>query len=372
MCKQFNTKDLELQILRSDKELAEDTLHQTKASHEQSMSILQSTHLDRITDLEKKIEEQTKFNVLLNQEKQELLSKLEKINSNEMRDLVTALEKQVKEGKNTIKSLRTENDRMREQLGNKDLQLTVKEQKKGLQIAESEIKQLKILINTSETFDLCMYQSQINRLKHKTKSLEGEIEEIKQNTQAKKLHSLEKNMELLGSEVDRSAREYTELQKEKESAVSELVSQLKEKTESAMKIKMSNASQTQTLKRLKDEKTTFQKALKAQTAVETKQKVYINSLKDQLRSLGQRNEQLRISVNCCQQATQTLRENLVSLTGKYNYVKNEIKNETDINSKLKKLSEEKEMQIHRFENQMKIYQEKLSNQKIKLKEFKVW
>jgi len=287
--KQFNAKDVEIRVLKSDKELTQDLLHQTKASHESSMSILQGSFKKKVEELEKRAEEQTKKISLLQLEKGKLTTELGKINMEEMKLLVTGLEDRDRQQNQVVEQLRNENKRMREQLGNRDLYLKLKEYEEQVQIKDVEIKQLKGLIEKPEIYAQAMYKAQINRLKHQKKRLEGEITELKATTQAKKLHSLENTMEVLGAEVDRAALEYSQLQKEKDEKISEFLNQIKELTETNSKLKWTHAQTIHKLKRLSEEKSTLGQAVETHRTVQTKQKVYINSLKEQSKTLSQRN-----------------------------------------------------------------------------------
>lgn len=259
---------------------------------------------------------------------------------------------------------------MREQLGNRDLYTKLKEYEEQVQIKDAEIKQLKSLIQKPEVYAQSMYKAQINRLRHEKRSLEGEITELKVTTQAKKLHNLEKTMEVLSAEVDRAANEYDQLQKEKDKKIGEYLTQIKNLTEVNSKLKRACTQTTHALKRLNEEKATLAQTIDAHRIVQSKQKVYINSLKEQSKTLGSRSEALRKTVNTSQQAGQALRDNLISVTQKYYYVKTEMEKETEINCSLKSSLESKQQQINQLSLQVRSYHEKYTAQRAKLQKLK--
>ena len=110
-------------------------------------------------------------------------------------------------------------------------------------------------------------------------------------------------MDILGAEVDRSAQEYQELQKEKEAKVNSLLKQMKSITETNARLKhlvsfqvenksinvFENASHNHSVKRLNDEKFTLQQSIDAQRVVVSKQKTYIASVQEQLSTIAARN-----------------------------------------------------------------------------------
>jgi len=171
--KQYNGKDLEIRVLKSDQALQEDAFHQTKASHEQTMSILQGSHTTQVEELERRIEEYAKEIAALKAVKSKLRYEVEKINVKEMMELIEQLEVRDVEQQAVLSNLREENQQMREQIGNKNLRMTLKQMEADILLKDSEIKNLKSLINTPDVFERSQYKTEINRLKHRSRKLEG-------------------------------------------------------------------------------------------------------------------------------------------------------------------------------------------------------
>jgi len=368
--KQYQGKDLEIRVLKSDKELQEDALFQAKASHESTRAILASSHKQQVDELERRIEEYAKEISELKAARAKLQRDLEKVNMKELKGLIHMLELRDAEQTNTLTKLREENEQMREQIGNKDLRVRLKDLQAEISLKDSEIKNLKALINTPDVFEKSMYKTQINRLKHRARCLEGEISELKQSTQAKKLHNLEKKMHILGSEVDRSAKDYQDLQKEKELKVQEHLKHIKALTETNSRLKKSNASHNHQVKRLNEEKLALQQTIESQKVVSSKQKLYIDSLKEQIQSLGSRNEALRNTTNASQHAAQTLRNHLISLTQKYYHIQVEMEHESQVNDKLKTEMEKKQSLCTQLRSQNKEFQDKYQRTKDSWKQAK--
>jgi len=368
--KQFNGKELEARLQKSSGELADDQHSQLKATHQENLRILSSNHKRRVEDLEQRNEELAKQVIDLQTDLSILKSELQRNDVSGLKSLLESMNKRDVEQKKTIEKLRTDNNRMREQIGNRDLQELLKEHKANLKIAESEIKTLKALIKQPDIFTQAMYKSQINRLKHRAKSLEGEIYELKQNTQAKKLFALEKNMEVLGNSVDSSAREYAQLQKEKEVSEADLIKKFQNVTNKNMDLRNQNATYTHVFKKVNEEKLTLQQALDAQGNVQTKQKVVTNTLQEQLKQLASRNEQLRDTLNASQVTIQKQRENMVAMTHKFQEVRNTHQGDIELKDQCMKELNEKQETINRVEAQKKQYQEKFSIQRTRIQKMK--
>jgi len=368
--KQYNGKDLEIRVLKSDQAIQEDAFHQTKASHEQTMSILQGSHKTQVEELERRIEEYAKEIAALKAVKSKLRYELQKINVKEMKAMIEELEKRDVDQQAVLGKLREENQQMREQIGNKDLRNKLKECEADIILKDSEIKNLKALINTPDVFERAMYKTEINRLKHRSRRLEGEINELKQNTQAKKLHNLEKKMDILGAEVDRSAKEYQELQKEKETKVLSLLKQIKTLTETNARLKHLNASHNHAVKRLNDEKYALQQSIDSQRVVASKQKSYINSIQEQLSILSTRNTALQTTANTNMHAAQKLRNHLISLTQKYYHMQAEEELHKNSCSKLQVLLEEKESLVTQLQTENRMSSDRYQRTKASLKKVK--
>jgi len=368
--KQYNGKDLEIRVLKSDRALQEDEFHQTKARHDSAMLILQSSHKTQVDELERRIEEYAKEITQLKAMKAKLRLEIEKINLKELKGLIDQLEKRDTEQQEVVAKLRVENNQMREQIGNKDLRLKLKQCEADILLKDSEIKNLKALINTPDVFERSMYKTEINRLKHRYRRLEGEIAELKKNTQAKKLHSLEKKMDILGAEVDRSAQEYQELQKEKEAKVNSLLKQMKSLTDTNARLKHLNASHNHSVKRLNDEKFTLQQSIDAQRVVVSKQKTYIASVQEQLSTLAARNTALQDTANTSQHAAQTLRNHLLSLTQKLYHMKAEKDLQKTNNEKLKEVLAQKETLISQLQSENRQSLDRYQRTKASLKKAK--
>jgi len=368
--KQYQAKDNEIRLLKTDKELSEDQLHQAKANFESNLNILQNTHRTKVEELESKLEDQIKQINKLTSEKSSLQTEVEKSNNERTQILLATLETRELEQAKTIDQLRAENEKMRSQIGDKDLNTKVSEMEEKLKLKNDEIKNLKASIQNSGQFAESMYKSEITRLKHKNLALEAQMQELKENTQAKKLYTLEKTMEILGGEVDRAAIQYSQLQKEKDDKIKELYDSLKELTEITTRLKRSNHTHALNLKRFQEEKIVLQQQIEVLRVIQTKSKNYVNSLKEQIKILSERNNALRNNVNTSQHASQVLRDNLVSLTQKYYYIKAEIENESRIKTRLIEEIEKKQRMVTILETHLRRKEERVNSQSSKLNQMK--
>lgn len=177
-------------------------------------------------------------------------------------------------------------------------------------------------------------------------------------------------MDILGAEVDRSAQEYQELQKEKETKVQSLLKQIKSLTETNARLKHLNASHNHAVKRLNDEKYALQQSIDAQRVIASKQKSYINSIQEQLSMLATRNTTLQSTANTNMHAAQELRNHLISLTQKYYHMQAEQELRKNNGLKLKALLEEKEALVAQLETENRMTHDRYQRTKTTLKKVK--
>lgn len=305
---QCHGQDMQVVQLTRERELLECSQEQQKERFNEQVADFEKFNAERINGLQNKLKLGMDDNVKLRHELRQSQLSLDKALANSSDKLVGTLEEITAKQRMQIGKLRSENKRLKAEVGDRQTKKTVQELHYTLKVAKGEIKQLKDTLKGENMFKAAKYKSEINRLFHLSKKLEKELTELKKTATAKRVDELTNTVDVLMKEVNNSAEQIQDLQQKQEERIEKLVKDMKELSDDKTKLVSKSVLWNHKIKRLTEEKEEMGRSIDCQSDIQAKQSQCIAQMQENIRMQKRSTDSVTDAYNRAHQAASEFRQ----------------------------------------------------------------